>query len=64
MRKYLCARTLPMRLAQSGSKIDLLTATAGDLGSMTQNRWQVAARRTSRAAKAAALIGAEYQVPE
>lgn len=57
--EFLCAGTL-IRLVAVGWQVHILTATAGDLGSMTQDRWQIAARRTAEGAKAAALIGAQY----
>jgi LmbE family N-acetylglucosaminyl deacetylase len=57
--EILCAGTL-VRLAKAGWQVHILTATAGDLGSATEDRWQIAARRTAEAAKAAALIGAQY----
>lgn len=57
--EFLCAGTLS-RLAQSGWDIHIATVTAGDLGSVAQNRWQISARRTDEAQQAAALIGATY----
>ena len=57
--EVLCAGTL-IRLRDAGWTIHSATATAGDAGSMTMNRYQAAATRTKEAARAAALIGAAY----
>jgi LmbE family N-acetylglucosaminyl deacetylase len=57
--EILCGGTL-IRLAEAGWKIQIATATPGDCGTATQNRWDISAIRTSEAAKAAAMIGGVY----
>jgi len=57
--EFLCAGTL-IRLAAAGWEIHIATAAPGDCGTMTEDRWQISARRTGEATKAAALIGAKY----
>ncbi|MFQ5804830.1 MAG: PIG-L deacetylase family protein [Phycisphaerae bacterium] len=58
--EFWCAGTL-IRLADAGWSVTIATVTAGDCGTMTENRWQIGARRTDEAAGAAAMIGATYQ---
>lgn len=57
--EFLCGATLAA-LAELGWEIHIATATAGDLGTMTEDRWQISARRTAEARSAAALLGATY----
>jgi len=57
--EFLCAGTL-IRLAASGWEIHIASATPGDCGTMTENRWQISAIRTAEAQRAASLIGATY----
>jgi LmbE family N-acetylglucosaminyl deacetylase len=57
--EILCGGTL-IRLAEAGWQVHIATATAGDCGAMTQDRWQITARRTAEARDAAAMIGATY----
>ncbi len=57
--EILCAGTL-IRLADAGWEIHIATATAGDCGTMTENRWDISSIRTKEAKAAAALIGATY----
>src|SRR3954451_13104979 len=57
--EILCAGTL-IRLADAGWQIHIATATAGDCGTMTADRWAISATRTQEARSAAARIGATY----
>jgi LmbE family N-acetylglucosaminyl deacetylase len=57
--EILCAGTL-IRLADAGWQIHIATATAGDCGTTTADRWSIAATRTAEARAAAAKIGATY----
>ena len=57
--EYLCAGTL-IRLAATGWAIHIATATPGDCGTATENRWDISSTRTREAAEAAARIGATY----
>jgi LmbE family N-acetylglucosaminyl deacetylase len=57
--EFLCAGTL-IRLAAAGWEVHIATLAPGDCGTMTQNRWDISARRTTEATAAAALIGAAY----
>ena len=57
--EILCAGTL-VRLRDAGWAIHIATATAGDCGTMTENRWNISSIRTKEAAAAAKLIGATY----
>ena len=57
--EFLCAGTLA-RLADAGWNVHIATATPGDCGSATQDRWEISAVRTQEAARAAAMIGATY----
>jgi LmbE family N-acetylglucosaminyl deacetylase len=57
--EVLCAGTL-IRLRDLGWDVHVATATPGDAGSMTMDRYQAAATRTAEAARAAKLIGAAY----
>lgn len=57
--EMLCAGTLA-RLAELDWTVHIATATPGDCGTMTENRWDISSRRTREAAAAAALIGATY----
>lgn len=57
--EILCGGTL-IRLADLGWKIHIATATPGDCGTTTQQRWDISAVRVAEAQKAAKLIGAEY----
>jgi len=57
--EFLCAGTL-IRLRDAGWSVHVATATPGDCGSATQDRWAISAVRTNEAARACALIGATY----
>jgi LmbE family N-acetylglucosaminyl deacetylase len=57
--EFLCAGTLA-RLRDAGWSVHVATATPGDCGSATQDRWEISAVRTREAREAAALIGATY----
>ncbi|NNM87411.1 MAG: PIG-L family deacetylase [Phycisphaerae bacterium] len=57
--EFFCAGTL-IRLARMGWTIHIATATPGDCGTMTANRWSISATRTAEAAAAAVMIGATY----
>ena len=57
--EFLCAGTLA-RLRDAGWSVHIATATPGDCGSATQDRWEISAVRTREAREAAALIGATY----
>ena len=57
--EILCAGTLA-RLRELGWEVHIATATPGDCGSATEDRWQISAIRTAEGARAAAVIGATY----
>ena len=57
--EILCAGTL-IRLADAGWQVHIATATAGDCGTTTADRWAISATRTQEARAAAAQIGATY----
>jgi LmbE family N-acetylglucosaminyl deacetylase len=57
--EFSCVGTLA-RLASLGWEIHIASATPGDYGTMTENRWDIASRRTQEAAKSASQIGATY----
>jgi LmbE family N-acetylglucosaminyl deacetylase len=57
--EFLCAGTL-IRLRAAGGTVNIATATAGDGGTLTQDKWSISATRTAEGRKAAALIGATY----
>ena len=57
--EILCGGTL-IRLAERGWKIHIATATAGDCGTMLENRFDISSIRTQEATKAAAMIGGVY----
>jgi LmbE family N-acetylglucosaminyl deacetylase len=57
--EILCAGTL-IRLADAGWEIHIATATPGDCGTMTDNRWDISSIRTKEAIAAAKLINANY----
>jgi LmbE family N-acetylglucosaminyl deacetylase len=57
--EFLCAGTLA-RLRDAGWDVHIATATPGDCGSATQDRWEISAVRTEEARAAAKLIGATY----
>lgn len=57
--EFLCAGTL-IRLITAGWEVHIATLTPGDCGTMTENRWDISARRTAEATAAAALIGGTY----
>jgi LmbE family N-acetylglucosaminyl deacetylase len=58
--EFLCAGTL-IRLREAGWTVRVVSATPGDCGTMTHDRWQISAIRTSEATKAAQMIGAAYR---
>jgi LmbE family N-acetylglucosaminyl deacetylase len=57
--EFLCAGTL-VRLREAGWDVHVATATPGDCGSSTQDRWEISAVRTEEARRSCALIGATY----
>jgi LmbE family N-acetylglucosaminyl deacetylase len=57
--ELLCAGTLA-RLRDAGWEVHIATATPGDCGSMTQDRWSISATRTAEGRRAAEVIGATY----
>src|SRR3954463_561316 len=57
--EILCAGTL-IRLADAGGEVHIATATPGDCGTMTENRWDISSIRTKEATAAAKVIGAAY----
>ena len=57
--EFLCAGTL-VRLREAGWAVHVATATPGDCGSATQDRWEISAVRTGEARRACGLIGATY----
>lgn len=57
--EFLCGGTL-IRLREAGWSVHIASATPGDCGTMTHDRWQISAVRTGEAAKAAGMIGATY----
>jgi LmbE family N-acetylglucosaminyl deacetylase len=57
--EILCAGTL-IRLADAGWKTHIATATPGDCGTMTRDRWDISAVRTGEARRAAEMIGATF----
>lgn len=61
--EFLCAGTLAL-LRERGSRIVLATMTAGDLGSATIGREEIAAIRRAEARSSAAILDAEYYCVE
>src|SRR5687768_14672934 len=57
--EILCAGTL-IRLRDAGWEVHIATATPGDAGSMTEDRWSISAIRTAEGRRAAEMIGAAY----
>jgi len=57
--EFLCAGTL-IRLREAGWSVHIATATPGDCGTMTADRWSISATRTAEAVRAAAMIGASF----
>ncbi len=57
--EILCGGTL-VRLSQLGWTIHIATATPGDCGTVSHDRWEISAIRTGEAKRAAAMIGATY----
>src|SRR5687768_1623045 len=57
--ELLCAGTL-VRLRDAGWEVHIATATPGDAGTMTADRWSISATRTAEGRRAAELIGATY----
>jgi LmbE family N-acetylglucosaminyl deacetylase len=57
--EFLCAGTL-VRLREAGWQVHVATATPGDCGSATQDRWEISAVRTKEARRACELIEATY----
>jgi LmbE family N-acetylglucosaminyl deacetylase len=57
--EFLCAGTL-VRLREAGWSVHIATATPGDCGSATHDRWEISAVRTKEARRAAEMIGATY----
>ena len=46
---------------QAGWEIHIATATPGDCGTMTQDRWSISATRTAEATRSARLIDATFR---
>lgn len=57
--EFLCAGTL-IRLREAGWAVHIATATPGDCGTMTEDRWAIGATRTAEAKRAAGMIDATY----
>lgn len=57
--EFWCAGTLA-RLARLGWEIHIATLAPGDCGTVTEDRWQISARRTQEARQSAALLQATY----
>jgi LmbE family N-acetylglucosaminyl deacetylase len=57
--EFLCGGTLA-RLRDAGWEVHVATATPGDCGSATQDRWAISAVRTNEARRACEVIGATY----
>lgn len=57
--EILCGGTL-IKLAEKGWEIHIATATPGDCGTMTKDRWEISAIRTAEARKAAAVVSGTY----
>lgn len=57
--EILCGGTL-IRLAEAGWDVHLVTATAGDCGTMTESQQRISEIRKAENAASAALIGATY----
>jgi LmbE family N-acetylglucosaminyl deacetylase len=57
--EILCGGTL-IRLADQGWTVHIATMTAGDCGTMTEDPWQISARRTAEGRAAAKVIGGTY----
>ena len=57
--EILCGGTL-IKLAEKGWEIHIATATPGDCGTMTRDRWEISAIRTAEARKAAEMVGGTY----
>jgi LmbE family N-acetylglucosaminyl deacetylase len=57
--EILCGGTLIL-LAKLGWEIHIATATPGDCGTMTRDRWDISAVRTAEAKAAATIVGGTY----
>jgi LmbE family N-acetylglucosaminyl deacetylase len=57
--EFLCAGTLA-RLSRVGWSIHIVTATAGDCGTTTQDAAEISTTRKAEAEKSAAMIGGSY----
>ncbi len=57
--EFLCAGTM-IRLAHAGWTVHIATATPGDCGTMTHDRWEISSIRTRENVASAAKIGATY----
>ncbi len=57
--EFLCAGTM-IRLADAGWEVHIATATAGDCGTMSHDRWEISSLRTRENLASAAKIGATY----
>lgn len=57
--EILCGGTLIL-LSRLGWEIHIVTATPGDCGTMTKDRWEISAIRTAEARAAAAMVGGTY----
>lgn len=57
--EFLCAGTM-IRLADAGWTIHIATATPGDCGTMTHDRWEISSIRTRENLASAAKLGATY----
>jgi len=59
--EILCAGTLIRLRRELGYDVHIVTATAGDCGTINRTRAEISATRTAEARQSAALIGATYQ---
>ena len=57
--EFLCAGTL-VRLREAGWSFHIATATPGDCGSMTEDRFSISATRVREPARSAAMVGGAY----
>ena len=60
--EFLCAGTL-IRLREAGWDVHIATATAGDGGTMTQDRWSISATRTAEGQAAAGADRGDVPLP-
>ena len=60
--EFLCAGTL-IRLRDAGWEVHIATATPGDCGTMTQDRWDISAVRTNEAAPGVRAYRGDVPLP-